>query len=75
MGARLDLPPPPCPLHLAQYIQQVSNVCSTVPKWEQEISDHLWAIRETATPLYLGTLTSGLQVFPATGQLVSLKIL
>lgn len=25
--------------------------------------------------IYLGTLTSGLQVFPATGQLVSLKIL
>ena len=46
-------PPTPCPLHLAKDIQQASNVCSMVPKWEQEISDHLWAIRETATPLYL----------------------
>ena len=35
-----------------------------VPKWKQQISDHLWAIRETAIPLF-GDTHLGVAGFPS----------
>lgn len=65
MGARLDLfptPHAPCIWHRTYSRRQI--FAPMVPKWEQEISDHLWAIRETATPLF-GDTHLGVAGFPS----------